>query len=125
MSTKHTTGPWMIRYNTVETKLDLRVVDKNEKRVCEFPDPIYATAENGIKGERESKANARLIAAAPELLSRLEDCAHQLRQAWACIEHIKEHAPDYERKASIETLKAIQMVGNDAEAAIAKAKGEG
>jgi len=73
--------------------------------------------------QEECDANARLIASAPDLLARLEDCAHQLRQAWACIEHIKEHAPDYERKASIETLKAIQMVGNDAEAAIAKATG--
>ena len=110
---KNTPGPW--RVDPVVRTLVVGTAD---------PMPIVADTEAASPFDVETDAaNARLIAAAPELLARLEDCAHQLRQAWACIEHIKEHAPDYERKASIETLKAIQMVGNDAEAAIAKATG--
>lgn len=30
-----------------------------------------------------------------------EELVEQLRQAWACIEHIKEKSPSYEREASI------------------------
>lgn len=69
------------------------------------------------------KANARLLAAAPELLETLEDAREQLRQAWACIEHIKEHAPDYELKAAVELLKDISAIGQKSDAVIAKATG--
>jgi hypothetical protein len=75
---KHTHGPWLVRYNSVTTALNLRIVDCDERPVCEFPDPIYANERNGIKSERESIANAALIAAAPELLSALENLIENL-----------------------------------------------
>lgn len=48
----------------------------------------------------------------------------KLGQAWACIEHIKEHAPSYEKKAAVEVLKELSIVGAAAKSAIAKARGE-
>lgn len=93
MKTKHTPGPWLVRYNSVTTALNLKIVDAEEQPVCEFADPLYANERNGIKSERESIANANLIAAAPELLATLQalvahgvcrilssEDAHQLEQ---------------------------------------------
>lgn len=61
MGNKHTPGPWH-----VGTKYPCRVISDTDKSIpafCCLPD------DEGSESDRE-KANARLIAAAPELLER-------------------------------------------------------
>lgn len=77
---KHTPKPWFAHYNTVETALNLRVTDARGKIVCEFPDPIYANAKNGIKSESESKANAVLISIAPAMFGAIESALNEFRE---------------------------------------------
>jgi hypothetical protein len=65
MSVQHTPGPWQVNSND-----PLHVCDADgESRGCS---PI-AFVQVGNDGRWTAKANARLIAAAPELLERLEE----------------------------------------------------
>lgn len=67
---KYTTGPWKLGRNDPE-----QVYAANGKLIAE----TYAAADNNriaLRSERE--ANARLIAAAPELLELLKECADHL-----------------------------------------------
>lgn len=80
-------------------------------------------AKESVASKIKSEVDARLIAASPDLLQALEIAREQLRQAWACIEHIKENAPDYEKKAATDLLKDIASVGQYADEAIYKAIG--
>jgi hypothetical protein len=65
MSMQHTPGPWQVNSND-----PLHVCDADgESRGCS---PI-AFVQVGNDGRWTAKANARLIAAAPELLERLEE----------------------------------------------------
>lgn len=63
--TQHTPGPWRPNGNTVEIAngMALRVA------TCTPIGTGYAS-----KGREESRANARLIAAAPDLLEELKNC---------------------------------------------------
>ena len=64
---KHTTGPWKAVGRYVEAG--------NGALVC---NTIEMRMKNEIEQERESyksRANARLIAAAPDMLNALEECA--------------------------------------------------
>lgn len=101
----HTPGPWMVagpsfgdplpRYTTcvvTEEDDDGEVVD-----ICEFPVSDY---------DEQNEANARLIAAAPDMLEALEAIVKSLA--------------DQDDEGMIE--HAQQMI--DARAAIAKAKGK-
>jgi hypothetical protein len=83
---KHTKGPWSYR-------LDDSDVWAGDVRVCRKPHNVSAY-------DKEWQANARLIAAAPDLLAALEDLLYQ-------AEHSKEGSWDRD----------------EARAAIAKAKG--
>lgn len=61
MNTKHTTGPWMLTMaNTITAWND----NKEIATVWSNPSRLHVPAE-------EAKANAKLIAAAPELLEAL------------------------------------------------------
>ena len=73
MSTKHTPGPWLLEHNLGTDDLDCgwSVLEREQNPyrgdVCRVTDAEHI---DGItKGERD--ANARLIAAAPELLGAL------------------------------------------------------
>ena len=66
MSTKHTPGPWVARNN-----------EENCLVYSEKFGGITLCQHNGAHRE-EHEANARLIAAAPELLEMLDKCAKQL-----------------------------------------------
>lgn len=57
---KHTPGPWIVRADQ-RREHKLYVVDSEERIQCEMFNTVS-----------DSKANAQLIAAAPELLSALE-----------------------------------------------------
>lgn len=83
MTDEHTPGPWIIKGTSMETGSisvgpeDLRIVIAYVTNAASFGDFVSAT----LKGRRDfgapdtaftQQANARLIAAAPEMLSYLE-----------------------------------------------------
>ena len=103
--TQHTPGPWQKFADTYWDK------GKGER----LPDGFSVKAEDGaidVASIIESEDNARLIAAAPELLETLESLIAYLRDLW----------PD-EPLFSAEPDEQAKIIA-DAEAAIAKAKGE-
>ncbi len=59
---KHTPGPWKIEYSDTSTRPDLKI--KGNMLVATTP-PLHSDREIN----EEVKANARLIAAAPDLLA--------------------------------------------------------
>ena len=59
---KHTPGPWILK--------GLTVYNSNEIEICESNDFVRANADN----TSEIEANARLIAAAPDMMDALKDC---------------------------------------------------
>lgn len=63
---KHTEGPWEYRH---DEEKDRHYVGYG---VCCIVDDVFATKETKDRGQVERKANARLIAAAPELLEVLK-----------------------------------------------------
>ena len=69
---KHTPGPWMVEplgSDCFEVKCE-----------CGY---FIATCHDGVRGARNADVNARLIAAAPELLDALDGLAAQVRPLWA------------------------------------------
>lgn len=83
---KHTAGPWR--------------VDNNHGALWVESDCETLTARiaKGI-GKEQDKANARLIAAAPELLEALQDLLDSVPPTWECAER----ARDIINKATGET----------------------
>lgn len=70
---KHTPGPWVLGYRVTEFELTIFGADK--KRVCEmksFSDPKPELFND--PNTEAADANAKLIAAAPELLANLQQC---------------------------------------------------
>jgi hypothetical protein len=98
MSTQHTPGPWI---NRVGPSADLIIEGSSEAL---FP-PMVATVSGWHESghQIEALANARLIAAAPDLLAALEVCAELL--------------------ATIPNDTACKVAANHARAAILKANG--
>lgn len=109
MKMKHTPGPWIYGPETGPdcTRIDaengrvIAAVRSREITSWEQSRPIYSWSEEGA-------ANARLIAAAPELLEALHACRKEL-SAW-----MRDHGSD------IGTQEAVTK----ARAAIAKATGQ-
>lgn len=92
---KHTPGPWGHKTWDVNKDGEFNyTVEKDDKSICE----IVGTGE-------QAEANARLIAAAPELLEALKVCSAELFAQ--CADH----------------PRAMLFV-KEARAAIAKAEGE-
>jgi len=85
MSTQHTPGPWLTDRNNVHTGQIATVMHCKNGWVEIWTDKW---AETGLE-EDEQEANARLIAAAPELLEALQDLCRRLgpsyflEQNWA------------------------------------------
>lgn len=69
METKHTKGEWVLQYPTISDS----VAEKNYFNILNADVEIwYSTRVNGMGNDRyEAQANAKLIAAAPELLEAL------------------------------------------------------
>ena len=65
METKHTPGPWILKYVAHSKRGAVRIVDKaTHGRICEV---------QAARQDMEGAPNARLIAAAPELLEALQE----------------------------------------------------
>lgn len=78
--TKHTPGPWEIFWNYGSTEQH-RIYTGHGAEPCEIIARVEAyapTPEPSEDPELQGKANARLIAAAPELLEALEVAANEL-----------------------------------------------
>ena len=73
---KHTSGPWLVGPQQSVTSRGWAITDKNGNRLA------FVIGEQSP----ELQANARLIAAAPELLSVLEDVDEFLNFAWRDIQ---------------------------------------
>lgn len=73
---KHTPGPWGIDRYVVKSGDDEGAEMLSIKNVCRI-----SQQPNGHKQDETDEANARLIAAAPELLEALERAADELHRA--------------------------------------------
>lgn len=72
MTAKHTPGPWSVcEHSWCETSIRAPSTDH---ALCRL-DINHATEESQEADEAQMAANARLIAAAPELLEALKACA--------------------------------------------------
>ena len=109
MSAKFTPGPWSIR--TEFGKLCIRPGDYNAKGYSSGYAPIAKVA--GDKRINNDEANARLIAAAPELL---EACRQMMR--WFEVEDDHSQMPEFMDRVSL--CKQVEFI---AASAIAKATG--
>jgi hypothetical protein len=102
---KHTPGPWVV---DPAVRQGFTVYAPKEGFIVGTQD------EEGRYGAIESEANARLIAAAPDLLEALQQATSALEWRWERVANCA--APVHET--------AIQEAYNQARAAIAKATGE-
>lgn len=100
----HTPGPWKV-YHPISTAESLGIDAASGESVV-----VWGERHEGIIGERR-EANARLIAAAPELLEALRFCIPALE--WSVA-----NSPSAVRRSSARSDLEI------ARAAIAKATGE-
>ena len=98
---KHTPGPW----HAILTRAGFYIQ-------AEYHVIVDTADQNGWYGTIDSEANARLIAAAPELLGALE----YMLSGWRYIQQDPKHREIY----GVGWERAQRL----AEAAIAKAKGE-
>ncbi len=97
--TKHTPGPWRAE---IDNRMDMRV--ESHRTVAHLPIPYPARDHSR---DDEMKANARLIAAAPDMLDALKDALMVLQSA----------------AAADPTWTQAAMARDDVSAAIAKAEG--
>lgn len=112
MKAKHTPGPWQILPEEAD-KDYIRIrgtVLGGSYKVANVPTPTY----EGVPPMEveETRANARLIAAAPELL--------------AALEAFRSEVPDnrHSELAGVDPFQIDESVLNGIDAAIARAKGE-
>lgn len=70
MSEKHTKGPWYVEPNRDDEGQALGFYVVHEKTECDATAICFCN--NSIIRDREQEANAKLIAAAPEMLKALE-----------------------------------------------------
>lgn len=112
MSTQHTPGPWLIGIQTCPTGSIATVYNTTDKWVEIWSENWMVT---GMPPEEQS-ANARLIAAAPDLLKALKECRNAI-QGGAPIEPYDSRGAGYEQTFGIAFVEYL-------DAAIAKATGE-
>jgi len=125
MNAKHTPGPWELHGRAVYTADKRKHWIENRDRRAVYVAQVRARHDSEIGChvddvednpvcEQEAEANARLISAAPELLAALESITQDYRQL------LKEHlALTKEPGWNWGTMPA-----DDADRAIAKAKGQ-
>jgi len=110
MSNGHTPGPWKIR-RASNLQIPLRnSVFCLEDEADELNIGLVSTWADDKEDAVEAEANARLIAAAPDLLEALEDIANDYAERF-----------DMDSQS---TNPGMKVVVENARAAIAKAKGQ-
>ncbi len=73
---KHTRGPWEVvtqkqsRDGLIDASVSVRTADNSHRSICFQVGPLRSSTLAGLK---DNEANARLIAAAPELLDALRN----------------------------------------------------
>jgi hypothetical protein len=112
MTTKHTPGPWKVNYMTVYAASNDCTVARIDP-----PNKFFRGAERREEMEY-CQGNARLIAAAPELLVALDDLLTDMMIAQGNMRDAAKHDHRWEGCA-----EAIQPRVDAARAAIAKATG--
>lgn len=80
MESKHTPGPWGIDYVTTDVQWPV-VNDASDNPVCEIVLCYLPDTDDADPCKQEAEANARLIAAAPDLLDALKSSL-QFVAAW-------------------------------------------
>jgi hypothetical protein len=103
---QHTPGPWQLARADAER---CRVVIETLARGNDLPDQGYELAV-AYWGTPSEEANARLMAAAPDLLVALKMCAQAIRDAQANMDaaEIDEHWQDQQlRDAEIKARAAV------------------
>ena len=103
--TKHTAGPWILD----EESIDLLDFELETHRIWINADGMHIGYVDGPRTE-ERKANARLIAAAPELLAELITMTDAYSKAM--------------KDAGVSSYPEALVIVRSARAAIAKATGE-
>ena len=73
MSNQHTPGPWIVATDKVSV-LSITAVDMANQKPC--PKVVDCASGYDAMSYEEAQANARLIAAAPELLEALVSMLH-------------------------------------------------
>ena len=75
MSNKHTPGPWLVSYNTFDSGEDHGIYKDGDFDIKGLQIAVVSglPTSSNTTTEDEGKANAKLIAAAPELLQAAKD----------------------------------------------------
>ena len=86
MSIKHTPGPWYAdlreRYTLGGDMVEITLHDENEMVIDQIASIMLETGEDSPDDQRayrEQEANARLIAAAPDLLAACKEMLNEIR----------------------------------------------
>lgn len=82
MNTNHTPGPWHI--NQIGEILVIRGLTQSAK--AGFTEDYYGQIAGVRNDTPDAEANARLIAAAPELLDALRIAQHVIHDQVACVD---------------------------------------
>lgn len=87
----HSPGPWRVHDSTFD--FPRTIIDADGVRVCDTHDGEYSPREDGRNWtDQPREANARLIAAAPEMLALLREeihreplqCSRKNHDCWEC-----------------------------------------
>lgn len=105
MNKQHTPGPWRIENDTI----------------CSTDGDIAKMHFQSCRGRNTEKANARLIAAAPDLLRACSQLIEIVDQYHADLDYAIAHGMEENED---DRLKTIGDMLGDAQAAIQKARGE-
>jgi hypothetical protein len=84
MNTQHTQGPWTLTQTKHETIVDSWHIHIGERQIPVFPyKRIYSDdrTQSGLVIDDEHMADARLIAAAPDLLEALQNLLNPIYQS--------------------------------------------
>ena len=92
MSTQHTPGPWKVKAGT-------NAVLAGRKQICSHVNAASALTVNMVKDYEIAQANARLIAAAPDLLGALQNMLAQYNTVHGTGDMEMQSAIDFAHKA--------------------------
>lgn len=107
MNTQHTPGPW--RYDREKSRIVSESAFEDwslDKDVSDEPVPISVVDLMGAMGGADTQADARLIAAAPDLLAALEEAGSIIDALWSNSAARSEYGWDKSDGASFEKIRA-------------------